>query len=266
MSFGNEKLARLLEQPDVAYDDRLSVCKALADVSTNVQNAIRITESSELIHSMASILNSTHNPHIDVRHQIQVCLTITRCVVAGRDRASIAFSKSPGLIEGLCTLKGDSEPFLRVSASCALRLLSRCDEACGSNRRLLRSKWHNVLKDDSESFKQERAREKECEKSMHLQGPNESEMHAAAAIANSHELPGANIMLCAFSALFAMHLPRVLSISRSSRFFTSHPRLACAPLHRGNSARSTLGSVGFIYTHRIRAFQAWSIFNTHART
>ena len=58
MSFGNEKLARLLSQHDIAYDDRLSVCKALADVSSNAQNASRIVASQELIQSMANILKT----------------------------------------------------------------------------------------------------------------------------------------------------------------------------------------------------------------
>ena len=81
MSFGNEKLARLLAQPDVAYDDRLSVCKALADVSTNAENAGRITESAKLMRSMASILNATADSAVDARHQIQAshaCVSDTR--------------------------------------------------------------------------------------------------------------------------------------------------------------------------------------------
>jgi hypothetical protein len=145
MSFGNEKLARLLSQHDIAYDDRLSVCKALADVSSNAQNASRIVASQELIQSMANILNSTSNVDIDNRHQVQVCLAITRCLTAGGDKASMAFTNVPGLIEGLCKLKRDPEPFVRVAAETSLRLLVRCDEACGVNRRLLRLKWQNVL-------------------------------------------------------------------------------------------------------------------------
>ena len=143
---GNEKLARLLSQHDIAYDDRLSVCKALADVSANAQNASRIAASSELTHSMGILLNNAdRNPDIDTRHQAQVCLAITRCVAAGGDEASLAFSKAPGLVEGLCRLQRDSEPFVRVSAEAALRLMGRCNEACGLNRRLLRAKWKHVL-------------------------------------------------------------------------------------------------------------------------
>jgi len=77
MSFGHEKLASLLSHPDLAYDDRLSVCKALADVACNAGNAERIAASPELTHSMASILNSTRNPAgIDGRHQIQAVICI----------------------------------------------------------------------------------------------------------------------------------------------------------------------------------------------
>jgi hypothetical protein len=145
MSFGHEKLARLLSQPDIAYDDRLSVCKALADVSSNRENAMRIAASPELTQQMANILNRDRYSDIDSRHQIQVTLAITRCAAAGGDDVSLAFSKVSGLVEGLCKLARDSEPFMRVSASAALRLLVRCNEACGLNRRLLRTKWKNVM-------------------------------------------------------------------------------------------------------------------------
>lgn len=155
MSFGHEKLARLLSQPDIVCDDRLSVCKALADVSSNSENAVRIAASAELTQSMAGILNSTRNPDIDGRHQIQVALAITRCVAAGGERVSLSFAHAPGLVEGLCKLKRDREPFLRVAAAAALRLLGRCDEACGINRRLLRAKWQNVLDVDQKTTKDE---------------------------------------------------------------------------------------------------------------
>ena len=106
----------------------------------------RIAASSELTQSMGILLNNAdRNPDIDTRHQAQVCLAITRCVAAGGDEASLAFSKAPGLVEGLCRLQRDSEPFVRVSAEAALRLMGRCNEACGLNRRLLRAKWKHVL-------------------------------------------------------------------------------------------------------------------------
>ena len=101
----------------------------------------------------------------------------------------MAMTRSPGLIEGLCKLKRDAEPFLRVSATCALRLLSRCNEACSSNRRLLRSKWHNVLKDDLEPSKRERAWENESEKLM--QGSHASSVMHAGSTTYSHDPPGA---------------------------------------------------------------------------
>ena len=148
MSFGHERLSRLLAQPDIAYDDRLSACKALADVASHADNALRIATSAELTQSMSNILNVSRSPDIDRRHQAQVCLAITRCVAAGGKDVSLAFSKSPGLVEGLCKLKRDPEAFVQVSAICALRLLGRCDEACGVNRRLLRAKWQNVLDAD----------------------------------------------------------------------------------------------------------------------
>ena len=43
---GNEKLARLLSQHDIAYDDRLSVCKALADVSANAPTMWQLPDLS----------------------------------------------------------------------------------------------------------------------------------------------------------------------------------------------------------------------------
>ena len=151
MSFGHEKLARLLSQVDLAYDDSLSVCKALADISSNQGNALRIAASPELTKSMSNVLNSSRNTDVDARHQVQVCLAITRCVVAGGDAVSLAFSKSPGLVEGLCRLKRDPEPFVRVAAIAALRLLVQCDEACGMNKCLLRAKWTNVVDADQKS-------------------------------------------------------------------------------------------------------------------
>lgn len=116
---------------------------------------MRIAASAELTQSMAGILNSTRNPDIDGRHQIQVALAITRCVAAGGERVSLSFAHAPGLVEGLCKLKRDREPFLRVAAAAALRLLGRCDEACGINRRLLRAKWQNVLDVDQKTTKDE---------------------------------------------------------------------------------------------------------------
>ena len=81
----------------------------------------------------------------------QVALAISRCVAWGGDSVSLAFAQVPGLVEGLCKMKHDPEPFLRVAASAALRLLGRCDEACGINRKLLRAKWQNVLDVDQKT-------------------------------------------------------------------------------------------------------------------
>lgn len=86
--------------------------------------------------------------HMNVQ---QVALAITRCVAWGGDSVSLSFAQAPGLVEGLCKMKRDPEPFLRVAASAALQLLGRCDEACGINRKLLRAKWQNVLDVDQKT-------------------------------------------------------------------------------------------------------------------
>lgn len=144
----------LLTRPDLGSEDRLMVCKTMADLCAIGDNALKMACCPGLPRALADILSSTPvsaGGRTDERHQAWAALCVTRCVCKCSAQTCTQWALTPGLVDGLSTLRKSSDKFLQITSLVALRMLVRCDDAVGSSKKLLRIKWRGALVEGSSS-------------------------------------------------------------------------------------------------------------------
>jgi hypothetical protein len=94
-----EGFATLLARPDLGAEDRLVICKTMADLCATTDNAIKMACCPGVPQAIADILSSTTpNSKTDERHQVYAALCVTRCVSKCSPQICTQWALTPGAL------------------------------------------------------------------------------------------------------------------------------------------------------------------------